>query len=117
MSRFIPRIIAALLACTAPTDALYAAPSAPPARLLKLVKPTKSREASRRNLAGSGLFFLTVDLKTGLVGSVTIIKSTGHSELDQSAIEALKQWRFNAGAVSKVRLPVIFSPSDDVARF
>ena len=117
MSRFILLAIAALLACALPTDALCATQSAPPARLLKLVKPTKSREAARRKLSGSGIFFMTVDVTTGVVTSVTVIQSTGHSELDQSAIEALKQWRFNRGAVSKVRLPVIFGPSDDVARF
>ena len=117
MSRFTLMIFAALLACASPIVLLSAPQTAKPARLLKLVKPTKSREASQRKLAGSGIFFLTVDANTGQITSVTVIKSTGHSELDQSAIEALKQWRFNAGAVSKVRLPVIFGPSDDVARF
>ena len=117
MPRLIPLILAALIACAPPTAVVRAAQSAPPARLLKSVKPTKSREASRRKLAGSGVFYITVDVKTGLIVSVKVVKSTGHPELDSDAIDALKQWRFNVAAVRNATVGVIFAPSDDVAHF
>jgi TonB family protein len=98
MRRFILFVLAAVLAWTGPTDAFSAGAAGPNAVLLKMVKPERSREAERRGLTGSGHFLMKVDVKTGLVTSVTVVKSTGHRELDDSAIEALRQWRFQHGS-------------------
>ena len=117
MRRFVLIILAALLACAPSSVLIQAAQSAPPARLLKMVKPSKSREAFRRGLAGSGLFYMSVDLKTGQTVSVAVAKSTGHPELDRDAIDALKQWRFNVGAVRSATVGVVFAPGDVVAHF
>src|SRR6266536_2720093 len=43
---------------------------------------------------GHGLFQLQVDLKTGSVTNVTVVRSTGFAELDTSAVGALRKWRW-----------------------
>ena len=58
---------------------------------------------------GSGVVLLHVDRKTGLVTNAEMAESTGHEILDQSALEAFRQWRFKPGTVSKVRAPISFS--------
>jgi TonB family protein len=52
---------------------------------------------------------MNVDKKTGLVTSVEIRQSTGHKMLDQCVVDALQQWRFKPGTVSKVKTPITFS--------
>jgi TonB family protein len=110
MKRLAPILLAALLASSPLAAAETTAKNGgPKAVLLKMVKPERSREAERRNLTGRGYFLMKVDVKTGLVTSVIVLKSTGHRELDASAIEALKQWRFNKGTVRQVSIPISFS--------
>jgi TonB family protein len=65
---------------------------------------------------GSGIFRLSLDLKTGRVIDVTVVKSTGHSTLDGSAIEALRQWQFKPGKWTKVDVPVTFGMSGSSGR-
>jgi TonB family protein len=58
---------------------------------------------------GSGIFRLSLDLKTGRVIDVTVVKSTGHSTLDGSAIEALRQWALKPGKWKQIDVPVKFA--------
>src|SRR5258708_3061872 len=60
----------------------------------------------RRN-QGSGLFRLTLDLRTGSVRNVTVLASTGFPELDRSAIAALSRWLWKPGQWKEVDIPVI----------
>ena len=71
---------------------------------LVLVKvfPDYPYAARDRHLEGSGLYRLNVKAD-GTVSSVTVLKSTGHSLLDQSAIHAYRQWRFRPGALQSLR--------------
>jgi TonB family protein len=72
-------------------------------------KPDYSFEARSHWLEGRGVFELTVR-PDGTVDSVNIAKSTGHSELDESAMAALRQWRFKPGVVApKVKIPMEFT--------
>jgi TonB family protein len=57
---------------------------------------------------GVGLFRLSLDLKTGTVIKVTVLKSTGFSTLDGSAIAALRRWRWKPGKWKEVQEPVKF---------
>jgi TonB family protein len=74
-------------------------------------------EARRHWIQGRGLFVLRVEVRTGLVKTVTIEQSTGSQLLDSSAVVALKHWRFKPLALpshepdkkeSFVRVPVNF---------
>lgn len=58
---------------------------------------------------GDGLFQLMLDLKTGSVTKVTVIKSTGFQTLDTSVIASLRQWRWKAGKWKEIDIPVGFT--------
>ena len=58
---------------------------------------------------GEGLFQLKLDLKTGLVTKVTVIKSTGFPALDTSALVALRQWRWKSGKWKEIEIGLAFT--------
>jgi TonB family protein len=89
----------------------------PKAQVVFALRPMKPVEAIRLRLAGSGVFLLKVDIKTGKVTSVKVVKSTGHELLDHSAIQALQKWRYAPGAVREVRVPIRFPASAVGASF
>ena len=43
-----------------------------------------------------------------LLGSVDVLRSTGHEMLDQAAIAALRQWRFQPGDMNAIKIPIDF---------
>jgi TonB family protein len=57
---------------------------------------------------GEGLFRITVDVKTGLVSKVAVIKSTGFTSLDNSAIAALRKCRWKPGRWKEIDFRVNF---------
>jgi len=57
---------------------------------------------------GDGLFRITVDPKTGSVTRVGTIKSTGFASLDNSAVIAIRQWRWKPGTWKEVDMPIRF---------
>jgi TonB family protein len=58
---------------------------------------------------GRGLFQLKLDLKTGYVTNVTVVRSTGFAELDTSAIAALRKWRWKPGKWKEIEMAVAFT--------
>jgi TonB family protein len=76
--------------------------------VLVKVFPDYPYAARDRHLEGSGLYRLNIK-PDGTVSSVTVLKSTGHSLLDQAAIHAYRQWRFRPGALRSVKIPINFS--------
>jgi TonB family protein len=76
---------------------------------IKAVAPAYTYEDRARHRQGSGFFAVFIDANTGVPTRVTIIKSTGHPTLDQSAIEALQRWRWKPGRWKEVDLPVTFT--------
>jgi TonB family protein len=66
-----------------------------------------SERASRHQ--GSGVVRLTLDLKTGSVSKVTILRSTGFPVLDRSAQTSFGQWRWKPGRWKEVDVPVTFT--------
>ena len=66
-----------------------------------------SSERGRRH-EGAGLFRMDLDVKTGSVSQVTVVKSTGFPVLDESAVKALTHWRFKPNAWKQIDLPVNF---------
>ena len=57
---------------------------------------------------GNGLFRITVDPKTGLVTHVRTIKSTGFASLDNSAVAAIREWRWKPGKWKEIEMPIRF---------
>jgi TonB family protein len=64
-------------------------------------------ERARRH-TGSGLLRLTLDLKTGSVIRVAVVKSTGFSALDYSAIDAFRRWRWKPGRWKEIDMTITF---------
>ena len=56
---------------------------------------------------GQGIYRLVVNEKTGIVDEVKVMKTTGHRELDASAVMTLFQWKFRPG-VNHRDLLVVF---------
>lgn len=75
------------------------------------IGPEYSDRDRRLYNQGSGLFRLTLDLKTGAVVNITIVRSTGTGSLDRSSVVALRQWRWRPGKWKEVDIPVNFHMS------
>jgi TonB family protein len=73
--------------------------------------PDYPSEARRWRLEGAGLFRLQIDLATGKVTKVTVLKSTGVLILDNSALSALRRWQFKPGTWKEAEMPISFSRS------
>ena len=57
------------------------------------------------DLRGDGLYRLDIDLKTGRVSRVTIIKSAGSAILDRASTGAFYRWVFTPGNWSAMIIP------------
>jgi hypothetical protein len=58
-----------------------------------------------KNLRGDGLYRLDIDLKTGRVSRVTIVKSAGSAILDRVTTGAFGRWVFTPGKWSAMIIP------------
>jgi TonB family protein len=58
-----------------------------------------------RNAQGDGLFRLDINLKTGRVSQIRIIKSTGSAILDRANAGAFSRWVFAPGKWSAMIIP------------
>ncbi|SRR5260370_38900119 len=71
-------------------------------------RPEYPLAARTRHWTGAGLFACNIR-SDGTVASVDVLRSTGHQMLDQAAITAFRQWRFQPGDKLKlVRIPINF---------
>jgi TonB family protein len=61
-----------------------------------------------RHFTGNGVFRMHVD-EQGRVTAITILKSTGHKELDILAMKALAEWRGKPGPKWELDMPITFS--------
>jgi protein TonB len=60
---------------------------------------------------GTGVFRLVLDLKTGAVTRVTMVKSTGFVTLDRAATAAFRRWRWQPGKWKEIEMPITFTIS------
>jgi protein TonB len=74
-------------------------------------RPEYPYEARRQRATGSGLVVLMIDLSTGSVTDARMAQSTGSIVLDNSAVSALRRWRFKSGTVTKVQVPITYTLS------
>jgi TonB family protein len=77
-------------------------------RALYAPRPEYPLAARKRHWTGAGVFACNIRAD-GTVASVDVLRSTGHQMLDQAAITAFRQWRFQLGDKLKlVRIPINF---------
>ncbi len=66
-----------------------------PPTLVSQVKPDYTEDARRRGVSGDVLMTVVV-LRDGSVADIHVMHGLGYG-LDERAVEAVRQWRFNAG--------------------
>ena len=71
--------------------------------------PAYRREARDKGLTGKSIAVVKVDPATGHVTSVSMVKSTGHDILDNSALRAFRQWRFPPRGITTFEIPIQFT--------
>ena|GEM_PF-879167 len=76
---------------------------------VKFVQPNYPVGARARHNQGTGFFRATIDVKTGSVAEVSVLKSTGSPELDASAARAIRQWRWRPHRWKEINVPVTFT--------
>jgi len=64
-------------------------------------------KAQHLGYQGQGIYRLAVNDKTGVADEVKVLRTTGHRELDASAVMTLFQWKFRPG-VNHRDLLVVF---------
>ena len=57
---------------------------------------------------GKGFFRVLLDVETGTVDTVQVAKSTGYKALDDSAVAALQQWRWQRNKWKEIDTPITF---------
>ena len=62
-----------------------------------------------RHHTGAGIFRIFVDLNTGSVTNVVVVKSTGFKRLDACSINSLRQWRWKPQTWKQIDMPVVFT--------
>jgi TonB family protein len=81
--------------------------------LIQGYSPPYPVEDRARRHQGIGLFRLRLDLNTGAVSKVEMLKSTGFSTLDGSAITTFRRWRWKPGKWKEIEMPITFHISSD----
>lgn len=87
------------------------------ADLTKMVPPEYPYEARKSRQEGVGLFRIQLDLATGKVTKVTVLKSTGVVMLDNSAQWALRRWQMKPGRWRELDVPMAFTLSPPGTQF
>jgi TonB family protein len=70
--------------------------------------PQYPYQAKRANVTGSGICIMIVDTASGKVTNAMMAQSTGNAILDKVTTETFRRWRFKAGSVSQVRVPISY---------
>jgi TonB family protein len=57
---------------------------------------------------GQGIYRLVINKKTGVADEIKVLKTTGHRELDASAVLTLLNWKFRPGTIDHRDVLVVF---------
>jgi TonB family protein len=95
----------------------YASDDAPfRAGLLSWEAPAYPFLAKLHRCQGRGVFRVTINPATGRPAQVVMLKSTGFGILDDSAVLALRAWRWKPGTRRQFDIPIAFTLSQDPNR-
>ena len=70
--------------------------------------PQYPYQAKHVKVTGSGICVMIVDTASGKVTNAMMAQSTGNAILDKVTTETFLRWRFKAGSVSQVRVPISY---------
>ena len=115
------RIVSALIGgvlfpslCVARQSVAYASDNAPyRAGLLSWEAPAYPLLAKLHHCQGRGVFRVTINAASSRPAQVVILKSTGFSILDDSAVLALRAWRWKPGTRRQFDIPISFTIAQD----
>jgi len=79
--------------------------------------PDYPYEADIRGITGSGVAMLKIDPRSGYVTSASMLKSTGQEILDDAALRAFREWRFEPRTLTIVKIPIEFTSSTAHPKF
>jgi TonB family protein len=79
-----------------------------------MTAPAPLYPANAARASGRGLFVMDLSMLYGTVEDVRVVESTGSPQLDNAAIEGLRQWTFRRYTVYKAAVPVTFDASGRV---
>ena len=57
---------------------------------------------------GQGIYRLVINKKTGMADEIKVLKTTGHRELDASAVMTLLNWKFPPGTIDHRDVLIVF---------
>jgi TonB family protein len=77
--------------------------------MVKFVRPDYPTEYRARHIEGTGLFRITLDVNTGSVANIAVLKSTGSTGLDDSAMRAIRLWRWRPQRWKEIDMPLTFT--------
>ena len=77
--------------------------------VIKKQRPKYPYEQRARYIGGMGMVRVTLDLSTGTVSKVAMVRSTGVPALDSSAMEAFRQWQWKPGKWREIDVPITFT--------
>lgn len=75
---------------------------------IKFIRPDYPSDLRAGHIEGTGLFRIALDVNTGSVANVTVLKSTGSPGLDVSAVRAIREWRWRPQRWKEIDMPVTF---------
>jgi len=75
--------------------------------ILERIPPTYPLTARRQGLQGTAMVRARFDAD-GRPEEVTVVTSSGSASLDQAARDAVRRWRFRAGAAGVLDMPITF---------
>jgi TonB family protein len=78
-----------------------------PPKVISRVEPHYSEEAKKNNIFGVVILEATIN-EAGVVTDVRVLKPLPYG-LDQAAVEAIRQWRFEPATIEGRPVPVIFN--------
>jgi hypothetical protein len=81
-------------------DAVYAPRPQYPYESTGMADP----ETWTRNLEGNGLYRLEINLVTGRVNHITVIKWPGAAKINAAVIDSFKQWAFKPGKWKEITI-------------
>ena len=57
---------------------------------------------------GQGIYRLVINKKTGMADEIKVLRTTGHRELDASAVMTLLNWKFAPGTIDHRDVLIVF---------